>query len=978
MNARKLILPVLVALACVGFGLASLPAAAAPQGSKAKQAKPKALKIAALEVGTKAGPLTLRVRAGIQSQVWLTVNGKPVRHPFETAGPKVQQIELRAVDGLRAGQNQLRLRARRAGVVSVAKRSVVVPAWALRADAGEDTDAISSLHAQVGTAPAPGSPGGELNYRWRIVERPHGGQAKLVGGARPQSALRARKPGTYVLQLAADPDTPGAPTAYDRVTVTVVPNDLPLGVALNTIGANGAITIGSDSYGANSPGSAYVVLERTTRNPVEFGVVSNDAAGIARLAGFADKYGAAERSPNYMKYMMIVSGRSGVPEAQLDSFASLMKKLGVALPSEENFVALRVGLPYSIVGIPGAPGGAATTRIPGGYSDPISGAISGYLQKNQAIDADGTPLYDYTSGAQPSFDTRAPGSDAKTNKMVINGQTYAATLPGSATAGFHLVVLESLSLRLLSNVALATNGLGNDRNTQAETAKTLKDLIEKPGGPTFFVQSIGKPKAAGPEWAGVVSTLTRLGANPQLINALNGSSEYTFVTRNGSKAPPAEASTAYDAGPYPAPGYPPARLVGTLARSRTSNYVPNVFSVPTPANPEGTVNIALMNLAYQAPQAWPSLAPGAPDKDVAAAQKFICEALNFCQPANSCPTLRDCFWQRYGADWDLKYSVLGNVNYPGTSSGYSEATFKAVKAELLKEVAGVANVKSYLKALQEPFDRSATRSYVDLQTISQTIWDSVQRPAADNSTSWILGLIGKAVALGGFAPPPISSAAAGLAAGFGLASYLSNKQAQPILGAEIKVRSAALGSELVDRIELARKTTVGLGMLIVSDYGKLSAADKHVDTDWALPTNPEAAANSLRTASKQWFWEALIPTSFPYLIRGNGPNARNLDCLTDARGWPNQPDAFQMNATVGYNNDGSAINGIFFFTQGIGGGSSPSGQIGDEMFRPRNGPDPGLGIEKLQFFSPRVFNGKIAHAINGTFRCSVGWLPGKY
>lgn len=87
---------------------------------------------------------------------------------------------------------------------------------------------------------------------------------------------------------------------------------------------------------------------------------------------------------------------------------------------------------------------------------------------------------------------------------------------------------------------------------------------------------------------------------------------------------------------------------------------------------------------------------------------------------------------------------------------------------------------------------------------------------------------------------------------------------------------------------------------------------------------------------------------------------------------------FQMNATVGYNADGTAITADFFFTKGIGGAASPSASIGDEMFRPRSGPNPGLGMEKLQFFSPRVFGGRIIHAINGTYACSVGWLPGKF
>lgn len=165
-------------------------------------------------------------------------------------------------------------------------------------------------------------------------------------------------------------------------------------------------------------------------------------------------------------------------------------------------------------------------------------------------------------------------------------------------------------------------------------------------------------------------------------------------------------------------------------------------------------------------------------------------------------------------------------------------------------------------------------------------------------------------------------------------------------------------------------------MLLVSDYGKLSSADKHVDSDWALPQNPDVATNVLRTASRQWFYEALIPTAYPYLIRGNNNNARNLDCqLADRRGWPNQPDMFQMNATVGYDNNGNPINGVFFFSRGIGGAMSPPAQLGDEMFRPRDGKDPGLGMEKLQFFTARVFNGRIYHAVDHTPYCSVGFLP---
>jgi hypothetical protein len=55
--------------------------------------------------------------------------------------------------------------------------------------------------------------------------------------------------------------------------------------------------------------------------------------------------------------------------------------------------------------------------------------------------------------------------------------------------------------------------------------------------------------------------------------------------------------------------------------------------------------------------------------------------------------------------------------------------------------------------------------------------------------------------------------------------------------------------------------------------------------------------------------------------------------------------------------------------------ASPKSSIGDEMFRPRSGANPGLGIQKLNFFSPRVFGGKIYQAIANTSYCGLKWMP---
>lgn len=473
MNSRTLLLSLLVAVGAALGGLAAAASDAAPAKDRA------GLRIDSIRVGSKAGPAVVRVRAGAHAKLKMWVNGRRVRHGFEFAGRRAHAIELRVADGLRAGANRLRISATHGGSTAVAKRTVRLPRRLLLADAGADSGTIAHARTRLGTAPA----AADMRHRWRIVERPRGSKATLRSRSRPQAYLHARTPGTYVLQLEVDPEGPG-PSTFDQVVVPVTPPDPPIGVPLNTIADNGAIKIGDESFGAGG-GSAYVVLERTTRHPVASGSVANDGAGIAKLLSVAEAW---ESGANRMNYLMIVSGRSGIPAAQLDTFTQLTRKLGAPLLSEENFAALRIGQQYSLIGIPGGPTGAATIRIPGGYEPPVSGAIVGYLQKNTAIDSDGVPLYDYVSPDHPSFDTRAPGSTATKNTMIVGGTEYTQTLGAGITGGFHVVVFESLSMRLLANTVVATNrGDAGDRTLQKSEVPRFRDMTEKPGGPTVLV-----------------------------------------------------------------------------------------------------------------------------------------------------------------------------------------------------------------------------------------------------------------------------------------------------------------------------------------------------------------------------------------------------------------------------------------------------------------------------------------------------------
>ena len=74
-------------------------------------------------------------------------------------------------------------------------------------------------------------------------------------------------------------------------------------------------------------------------------------------------------------------------------------------------------------------------------------------------------------------------------------------------------------------------------------------------------------------------------------------------------------------------------------------------------------------------------------------------------------------------------------------------------------------------------------------------------------------------------------------------------------------------------------------------WKKPAAAYRHIDSDWSLGDS-EVLSNNRRTAARQWYREALMPTAYRYLLRGNGMNASSLDCRIEGRaGRPNQPDA---------------------------------------------------------------------------------------
>ena len=526
--------------------------------------------------------------------------------------------------GLVPGSNRLRVRAERAHSSSAEGLRVRVPHKALWADAGDDVGMTAGAPTLIGAKPAGPTASPGLRRSWRILSGPDGTDATLADRREAQPVIHTSTPGTYVLRLTVrHKGDPGA--SHDTLTVPVSPAHPPDRRADRHPGPDGAITIAGESYGASAIDTklAYAVFERTTRAKVASGSVDGDANGIATLTDLVKSYGAGS---NYLRYLMVVSGRHSPGASSFLPVPQEHRCSGPHIAAKQR--DRRAGLPFSAIGIPGAPTGAATYRIPLRTSLDQSGAITGYMQRNQAVYVDNTPVFDYASSERPALDTRAPGSDTNRNVMTVGSSSYQVALsdtdiPERAPA-FHVVVLDGQTLKLRRTSSWSRTRRIPEPALQYNAANVGLSKLE--GDSIVLAQTIGKPKAAGTEWQGIVERLGLAGANPLLVNALDGTTEYALVGRVNSNLPPVEASTAFGNGRASLHRPTSWAFSRETARPRSRRRSGASPSTTTPTD-AGNVTVELTQLAYQSPRPWPELDPGA--------ENYICKQLGFCQAVSS-------------------------------------------------------------------------------------------------------------------------------------------------------------------------------------------------------------------------------------------------------------------------------------------------------------------------------------------------------
>jgi hypothetical protein len=973
-------------LAVAAFAPAVLAPAAADAASARRDRA--ALTTTSVRLGTKTAPVLVAIRVRPTAEVEVRVNGRRPDAPLQDAGGNRRILPLTARDGVRQGVNRLRIRATLpGGTYDVERRSFRIDRAHPIADAGDDhAHTIGSpLRLGVRRAGLMAAPsGGRTSRRWRIVRQPSGARATLRDARSARPTLQAPRTGTYVVRMTARGERPDA-VSHDTAVVTVRPDDPPLGVAIRTLapdsGSTSQAAVWIDGQPAPATGDRngifVVVLERATRRIVESGTTPRHGGGIVQLSAIAKNWDLNNR------YMMIVAAPRGVQKGgESDAMRGVLRQLGVRLEDADRR-SLEASGPFSVIGVPGAPEGTAWTLFdrahPTADGAPTAGELSGLLQVNRLTDT-----YDFVDPHHPTYDSSV-GDDAQTNVIRFNGRTYSASLP-TGVSGFHVVMVYP-NLVVRDRGAFPTTTAADQTRFAAE----LKLVADDGGQPLTFVQSIGTPKGQTFQWNAVTDQLVRLGGNRLVINALDGRADSTYALFGRvelRRIAPESSGKSGGAG----------QLAGGIARTRAWRWEPAV------ADDLGTLDTSLIELAYQAPTSFPALdTPGE-----RAAMKWIVQQLRFCpardtacdrQPA----TLRYYYWDGWSANWNTKLTLLTELTRVPERADFDAGDLTRVRDQLKREVAAVTDVKEYVEKLQRPLSRSQGGSLKELEDATRNLLSDLNPPPGSSTVTNLFGLLdaiatsaGEKADRGGAASA--STLLGGLSGVMSLVSFLSRPGDPYDLGAEVRTTSDRLAGELIDRLEYSESALTGIGLLLVSDYGKLMTADAKVDNEWRIPADTTPAVRVLKRAARGWVMSTLVPTAYPYLVRATPPgrrggvaDVRDLACKekqpdysTDIwKPFPGQGSNSQLRAAESFESDNAAYEPTIFFTRGYADTSpwhyrpypAPTDRLAAELFNsPTATSNPGLGIDKLSFYDPRRFDGRLHQANHLASFCDIRYL----
>jgi hypothetical protein len=777
--------------------------------------------------------------------------------------------------------------------------------------------------------------------------------ALLVLVALTQTAT-AVVPGDGARATASVPGPPpGSPAAIGNA-------DNPIGVPIETLSADAAGAIRVDNVAAPHTDVAgnlnYAIVSRANRSVVASGTVQKGQAGITQLLAIEDAYSEAD--------LMAVSGTAGIDNPALPDFRKLTGKLGASdLTTGMSDALTTQSAPFSVLGIPGGASGTAWLNVGLVPADlppsppfvlPPKGDIDAMLQWNILTDQ-----YDVTDEQFPQFDTDVISGGQPTNVMTFNGADYPAEVP-AGTSGFHVLVVDSVTLRVLADQTLPTNGGSTPvADLQDAFARQLAADAHMAGFQQFYankqpplvlMQSYGSPAGAAQAWQNAAETVSDLGGNKLAFYALDAQHpDYSLIGQVGGQ------NYAVNAGKILGQDGP---LSGVLTRTKTMAFE------PASAGPAGGVNGQMLALAYQDPTPFPAFTGGA-----AAAEGYIGTQLHLCTSETDC-SIRQAYWSDYRAvNWSTEGGRLEHdIKFPADQTSFTRPQFDAVVAELHKEFLDIQDVKEYFTELASVFFAEQSQAVLNVKDIGDAVLKSVQPPPVDSTVS-LLTLISRIVAVGQLAGPPASALSSGLAAGFALAAFLVNAAGKSALPARIQAKTDQLGTQLAADLGQAAKNLSVIGRLIAGDYGKLTRFQEvRLSSAWKLEPSSEPSKTAITKAARQWFASALVPVGYPFLAIAWNATPNNLGCYFYKDGqkyfghpWRNEPALAQFRTVIGFA-DGRPVSQSVYFSKDFDPYYEDNGPPEDLVKFLFEAPA-GVQLNHYAFMTPAVF-GKIWNEVN--------------
>ena len=715
-------------------------------------------------------------------------------------------------------------------------------------------------------------------YRWRIVKQPARGRATLEQPTNRDPGFVATVPGTY--RVRSTVTAANGRRSVDTVTVIVRADAPPIGWRLDTV-ANDRGTImlngtavpdtteNCDPAAGGGTGcyqrASYAVFNRQTLGLVTSGNLQNAWTSdpvTKTLLELATRYNA---SPTYL----MVVNLQGTGGSEADG-RKLLEMLGVARAPDADLSRTFYGNPVSIVGVPGSPAGSAfiSNEFPEQFhGSRLPANMSGYLRLNP-LSVNGNFEFVLTDQVEFNTDASAVGSQIT---MKVGDTPIAHSVP--AGSGFFLVRLNSRTLAREGDFFYVTNR-PDGAQVPDEAKRMAGDIAwatspghQEHGDLLVMLQAFGTPKGNSAGWLQAAQAIERLGGNAQVFAHLNqGDSDeryqgrFAFVARAGANTPEADSSQSLTgrAGD--------GVLHGLLARGRDYQYQPLL------ADPAGTVNFDLVNIVNRPSPAdggFPSFTAGEQ-----AAATFLGrdpDIIGVCDPSAPTCDVRKAYYDDYaGANWG---NILTRLGEPAKAAcalphpGFTPADCDKVRIELALEIGRRNTVEEYFgpKGLQAPFGATGVGALVDIAKIANQIKTAVQPPEDSKTATTVLSILSNIVKAGALIPGG-AAVAATVSGAFSLAAYLTKPNGSAdLIGPKIDTKAADLGSDLVGRYEAASSYFTTESKIIMSNWSKLSEVAALVHTPkWKLDDIPRTI-ETIRLATKQAIYQALIPVAYPVL-----------------------------------------------------------------------------------------------------------------